>query len=60
MNEAYVRLLCPECGKDWESTPSELPRHDELFHCSNCHASRLLAEFARTDRDLQTLKSLQA
>jgi len=59
MEEAYVRLLCPECTKDWESTPSDLPTHDTTFHCPNCHASRRLAEFARTDSDLRTLKGLQ-
>ncbi|ELZ22459.1 hypothetical protein C475_18143 [Halosimplex carlsbadense 2-9-1] len=58
MEEAYVRLLCPECTKDWESTPTDLPEHTTLYHCPNCHASRRLAEFTRTDRDLQTLKSL--
>jgi len=60
MNETYVRLLCPECGKDWESTPVELPSHDAVFHCPNCHNSRRMAEFTRTDHDLETLKSLQA
>jgi len=59
MEEAYVRLVCPECQKDWQSTPSELPTHDTTYHCPNCHASRRLAEFTRTDRDLQTLKELQ-
>ena len=59
MEEAYVRLRCPECTKDWESTPSELPSHDTVYHCPNCHASRRLAEFTRTDHDLQTLKRLQ-
>jgi hydrogenase maturation factor HypF (carbamoyltransferase family) len=58
MEEAYVRLLCPECKKDWESTPRDLPGHADLFHCPNCHASRRLAEFMRTDHDLQTLKEL--
>jgi len=59
MEEAYVRLLCPECQKDWQSTAGDLPAHDTLYHCPNCHASRRLAEFTRTDRDLQTLKELQ-
>ena len=59
MVEAYVRLLCPECTKDWESTASDLPRHDRTFACPNCQTNRRLAEFARTDRDLQTLKGLQ-
>jgi NMD protein affecting ribosome stability and mRNA decay len=58
MDEAYVRLLCPECTKDWESTPSELPERTRVFHCPNCHASRRLAEFTRTEHDLQTLKQL--
>jgi ssDNA-binding Zn-finger/Zn-ribbon topoisomerase 1 len=58
MNEAYVRLLCPECKKEWESSPSDLPPHDTTFHCPNCHNSRRLAEFARTDHDLETMKSL--
>lgn len=58
MNEANVRLLCPECKKTWETTPGDLPEHDTMFHCPNCHATRRLAEFARTDRDLNTLKTL--
>ena len=58
MTETYVRLLCPECTKDWESAPGELPAHDRTFHCPNCHNSRPLAEFMRTEHDLQTLKAL--
>jgi len=58
MKEAYVRLLCPECKKEWESTPTELPNHARTYHCPNCHNSRRLAEFMRTEHDLQTLKSL--
>lgn len=59
MEEAYVRLLCPECAKDWESSPRDLPEPNRNFHCPNCHASRRLSEFMRTDHDLQTLKELQ-
>jgi tRNA(Ile2) C34 agmatinyltransferase TiaS len=59
MEEAFVRLVCPECTKDWESSPSKLPQCDDMFHCPNCHATRRTAEFTRTDRDLETLKSLQ-
>jgi len=58
MVEAYVRLLCPECGKNWESTPSDLPGPKRVFHCPGCHASRRLAEFTRTERDLETLQTL--
>jgi predicted RNA-binding Zn-ribbon protein involved in translation (DUF1610 family) len=58
MEETYVRLLCPECGKDWESPPAELPTPKAMFHCPNCHASRRTAEFTRTERDLETLQKL--
>jgi predicted RNA-binding Zn-ribbon protein involved in translation (DUF1610 family) len=58
MEEAYVRLLCPACAKDWESNPSDLPHHDATFECPSCGETRRLAEFMRTDRDLQTLKEL--
>lgn len=59
MNETYVRLVCPECGKDWEESPDDLPSHDETFNCPNCHATRRTAEFTRTERDLETLKQFQ-
>jgi predicted RNA-binding Zn-ribbon protein involved in translation (DUF1610 family) len=59
MNETYVRLLCPECDKDWEEGPDELPAPDEMFHCPNCHATRRTSEFTRTERDLETLKQFQ-
>jgi predicted RNA-binding Zn-ribbon protein involved in translation (DUF1610 family) len=54
--ETYVRLLCPECGKNWQSSPKELPAPARTFHCPGCHASRPLAEFTRTEHDLQNLK----
>lgn len=57
--EAFVQLLCPECNKSWERTPSDLPDHDEQFSCPDCDATRRTAEFARTDRDLETLKRLE-
>jgi len=53
-----VRLLCPECKKAWESSPGKLPESHRTFHCPNCHASRPLAEFMRTEHDLKTLKQL--
>ncbi|WP_254524387.1 MULTISPECIES: hypothetical protein [Natrinema] len=58
MDKTTVQLLCPECAKDWQASPDELPTAAEMFHCPNCHASRRTAEFMRTDRDLQTLKQL--
>lgn len=57
MVETYARLLCPECGKQWESSPNDLPEPSRTYHCPNCHASRPLAEFARTDRDLQNIRN---
>ncbi|WP_084568991.1 DUF7836 family putative zinc-binding protein [Halostagnicola larsenii] len=58
MDETSIQLLCPECTKDWQRPPTDLPESTELFHCPNCHASRLTSEFTRTDRDLRTLKQL--
>jgi predicted RNA-binding Zn-ribbon protein involved in translation (DUF1610 family) len=59
MVETFVRLLCPECGKDWQATPSKLPGHRKNFSCPNCHATRRLAEFTRTERDLETLRQFE-
>jgi predicted RNA-binding Zn-ribbon protein involved in translation (DUF1610 family) len=59
MEEAYVRLLCPECRKEWESSPSELPAAETDFACPDCGESRPLSEFLRTEQDLQTLQELR-
>ncbi len=59
MDEASARLLCPECGKNWQSSVSGLPHSRDTYHCPNCHASRQLAEFMRTDRDLETLQQFE-
>jgi uncharacterized Zn ribbon protein len=59
MNEAFVQLLCPECEKNWEATPTDLPAPDAEFTCPDCEAERRTAEFMRTDRDLEVLKDLQ-
>ncbi len=59
MDHATIQLLCPECGKNWQTAPETLSEPREMFHCPNCHASRRTSEFLRTDRDLQTLKQLQ-
>ena len=56
MDEATVRLHCPECGKAWQSPPTDLPESKRMFHCPNCHASRRLSEFMRTEHDLRTLQ----
>jgi predicted RNA-binding Zn-ribbon protein involved in translation (DUF1610 family) len=59
MVETFVRLLCPECGKNWEENPTDLTGHREQFSCPNCHATRRLVEFVRTEHDLETLKQFQ-
>lgn len=59
MVEAFVRLLCPECGKEWESNPTELSNVRTNFSCPGCHATRRLAEFMRTERDLETVKQFE-
>jgi predicted RNA-binding Zn-ribbon protein involved in translation (DUF1610 family) len=58
MVDTYVRLLCPECEKKWESSPSDLPDAGQSFDCPDCTTTRRLAEFARTGHDLETLKTL--
>ncbi|WP_144902137.1 DUF7836 family putative zinc-binding protein [Halobellus captivus] len=59
MVEAFVRLLCPECTKGWETEPTSLPNHRQNFTCSSCGATRRLAEFMRTERDLNTVKQFE-
>ena len=56
MNEAYVRLLCPDCQKTWGSNPGDLPESTADFECRSCGATATVAEFMRTDRDLEILK----
>lgn len=57
-NEAYVQLVCPECGKFWEESPTDLPPAQEEFTCPDCATTRRVAEFMRTDRDLEILERL--
>ncbi|QHS18233.1 DUF7836 family putative zinc-binding protein [Halopenitus persicus] len=59
MVEAFVRLHCPECAKDWEDSPSDLPDLRTNYSCGNCHATRRLTEFMRTERDLEAVKQFQ-
>jgi len=59
MVEAFVRLSCPECGKEWESAPTELPAVRENFSCGDCHATRRLTEFMRTERDLEIVRQFE-
>ena len=56
MPEAFVRLLCPECGKEWQDSPSDLHGVRKNFSCPSCHATRRLAEFMRTERDMEMVQ----
>lgn len=56
MEETYVRLLCPECRKQWETRPTSLPDPSMPFDCPGCRANRRLSEFARTEHDLRAMK----
>lgn len=58
MDQTQVRLVCPECGKNWQTSPNELPESNKNFHCPNCYMSRRLSEFMRTEHDLRTLQEL--
>ena len=59
MVDAFVRLVCPECGKEWQDNPAELRDLRSNFSCSACHATRRLTEFMRTERDLEAVKQFQ-
>jgi hypothetical protein len=59
MVETFVRLVCPECQKNWEDNPTDLPGPRRNFTCSGCGVTRRLSEFMRTERDLETLKQFQ-
>jgi len=59
MVEAFVRLVCPECNKDWQETPTGLPEVRRNFSCPDCHATRRLTEFFRTERDMEAVQQFQ-
>ena len=56
MPEAWINLECPACGEDWERDPADLPPSDEEFECPSCGEQRQMAEFTKTQRDLEMLK----
>lgn len=55
MSEAFVQLLCPVCGKDWQANLNELPEPGEEVTCDDCDAARPISEFTRTQRDFEVL-----
>jgi transposase len=59
MTEAWIQLLCPECGKNWEDNPAELSAPSRQHTCRNCGLTRYTSEFTKTKRDLEILESFQ-
>jgi predicted RNA-binding Zn-ribbon protein involved in translation (DUF1610 family) len=56
MKETYVRVLCPNCRKEWTMSPDALPEAATEYSCPDCGTCRRLSEFMRTEHDLQALK----
>ena len=56
MPEAWIQLECPSCGEDWERDPADLPDSDAEFECPSCGEQRRMAEFTKTQRDLEMLE----
>jgi hypothetical protein len=56
MPEAWIQLSCPACESHWEANPVDLPPSDQDFECQHCQTTRPVAEFMRTQRDLEILK----
>jgi len=56
MQEAWLQLHCPDCDKNWEAAPTDLPSPDTSFTCEDCHTERPLSEFMKTTRDLELLQ----
>jgi len=59
MPKAFVRLVCPECTRGWEENPSDLPDLRSNVSCPDCHATRRLKEFMRSERDLEAVRQFQ-
>lgn len=55
-NEAFVELLCPDCEKYWEASPTDLPAPDATFECPDCGARHPTSEFMRNARGLEVLR----
>jgi hypothetical protein len=60
MQESWVELVCPDCGRDWEETVADLPEPSEEFRCEGCDTEGRTAEFLRTARGLEILESFHA
>jgi len=53
MPETWIDLQCPSCGETWEDSPADLPEPGQDFTCNHCGTERPMAEFMRTDRNLE-------
>jgi len=56
MPEAWIPLLCPDCGDDWQASPASLPRPDAEFSCPECGHTERTAAFTKTRRSLDILR----
>jgi len=60
MVDAFIRLVCPECNKEWQDNPARNYRASvRTSAVPDCHATRRLTEFMRTERDLEAVKQFQ-
>jgi hypothetical protein len=58
MQEARIRLRCPDCEEQWEANPSDLPVSSDRLTCDGCGESRRVSEFAKTARSLEVLEAV--
>lgn len=56
MAEAWIQLFCPNCEESWEENLNTLSPPSSEFTCDHCEATRPMAEFMRTARDLEILE----
>ena len=55
MSDAFVRILCPSCGKDWQANLNKVPEPGAEMTCDDCGTTRSVSEFTRTSRDFEIL-----
>ena len=53
MTETWIELQCPGCGETWEAAPADLPQPGREFTCQHCGRDGPVAEFMRTERNLE-------
>jgi hypothetical protein len=60
MQEAWIRLRCPDCDEQWQANPADLHAPDLAFSCEHCEGTRPLSEFTKTARDFEILEEFHA